>query len=338
MSRWLEELLGIELQAPHALWLALMVSVAALARALRGPPTVDFVPFGLFSGPARFPKSWRVQLAPLPTALACAGLLVLCVALARPAQRMIAPRVSLGVDIMLVLDVSSSMAEEDLERGQNRLDAAREAALAFVRARPDDRIGLMSFARYADLVVPLTRDHRALAQGLAGLAHVSKDDPEDATALGLATATAAQSTFRAVGADPGRQRVVVLLTDGDENVHYEGAAREIAPLDAAEVARALGVRVHGIAVGTGTRGGKAAPIDTHDLQRFASRTGGRFARARDANALDSVFRDLDSVERAPLAEPDVLLVPRHGALLAAGIGLVLLARLLRMFVFRVVPA
>lgn len=336
MSAALESLLGLEFQAPLWLWAALFVPLAALVRALGPRAAVRFAPFARL-GHVR--PTARLHLAPLPTALSAAGLLVLCIALARPVERAVLPRVSLGLDVLLAIDVSSSMAEEDLAKGQSRLEVAREAAVQFTARRSEDRIGLMTFARYPDLAVPLTRDHDALVASLGRMQHLPLIHREDATALGLATAEGAAVLARAALPEVPRNKVLILISDGEENVHFPGASREIALGDAAQAAAALGVRVHTIAVGKNARdvAGKVRPRDTASLRRAATTTGGTFARAGDGAALEASVRAIERLEPSPLAEPQVTFVPRHLAFLLAGVALLVLARCLRALGLEVLP-
>src|SRR6185295_2846875 len=134
------------------------------------------------------------------------------------------PQLHRGIDILLCLDVSSSMTTPMARIGSmtgpsrpasdSRLEVARDAAARFIRGRPDDRIGLLSFARYCDLIGPPTLDHAALLERLADVRAVEADGPEDATAIGAAVARAAQ----ALRSSPSQSKLVIVLTDGEENV------------------------------------------------------------------------------------------------------------------------
>ncbi|MHC4818557.1 MAG: VWA domain-containing protein, partial [Planctomycetota bacterium] len=177
------------LQNPWWLLLALLVPLALWLRWRRGAPTVLFAP-GAFL--ARLPGGWRVRLLPLPWLLLAAGLSLTVVALARPVRRVPLPHKSEGIDIMLCLDVSSSMTANDMDPQRTRLDVARDAAVRFIAGRPNDRIGLICFARFPDLRCPPTPDHDALRQLLAAVIPVASDGPEDATGIGTAVARAAQ--------------------------------------------------------------------------------------------------------------------------------------------------
>lgn len=271
--------------------------------------------------------SWRVRILPLPRVLQVLALLLAVVALARPARREMLPLRTEGIDILLCLDTSSSMTANDMDRRRTRLDVAKAAAAEFVRGRPEDRIGLVSFARYPDLRCPLTLDHDALAGILAGVTTVASDGPEDATGIGTAVARAAQ----VLQADERREGVVILLTDGDENVAVEGAPGEIAPSHAAQLCAALGARVYAVAVGA------LGPKLDGALQAMARKTGGEFHEARDASAVTAVYRQIDALEKTGFEKPRYVIEDRFLPFLAAAIALLLLGRLLESTVLGIFP-
>jgi len=287
-------------QFADPLWLAALVALPLLAllhhrRGGSGALVVSRLP-------ARCGGLWRIHL---PFYLRLAALAALVVALARP-QLGYAWEESTteGIDIQLVLDISGSMAAEDFQ--PNRLEVAKRVAREFVAKRPADRIGLTTFSGSAITRAPLTNDRRMLDEILAALT-ITTD--QDGTAIGVALANAA-SRLKDSGA---KSRVVVLVTDGVNN------AGEIDPGSAAAVAEGLGLRVY--TVGVGTVG--EAPIrvkgrdpltgriveqtlrmkvevDEDLLQKIAQRTGGRFYRATDPDALTQVFAEIDRLERTPL--------------------------------------
>lgn len=312
---------------PWLLALALLVPVALWRR--RRAAAVPFAPGTLLApGPPHLPKSWRVRLLPLPRALQVLALLLAVVALARPARREMLPLRTEGIDILLCLDTSSSMTANDMDRRRTRLEVAKAAAAEFVRGRPEDRIGLISFARYPDVRCPLTLDHEALAGILAGVTTVQGDGPEDATGIGTAVARAAQ----VLQADEKRERVVILLTDGDENVATQGAPAEIAPSHAAQLCAALGARVYAVAVGAG-----GPKLDTGPLQRMSQKTGGEFHEARDASAVTAVYRQIDALEKTGFDRPRYVIEDRFLSFLIAAIAVFLLGRLLESTVLGVFP-
>lgn len=244
------------------------------------------------------PRSGRAtarRLLPLLRALALA---LLVVALAGPRSGRTKVRsFSEGIDIVLAVDISSSMKALDFAPG-NRLDAAKEVAREFIERRAGDRIGLVIFASNSYTQCPLTRD-REMVQRL--LAEVEIGDIEDGTAIGMALGNAL-NRLRDV---PGESRVAILLTDGMNN------AGVLDPLTAASLARQMGVRVY--TVGAGTRGEVPVPIDhpifgrsvrqvrvdldEEMLQAIADSTGGLYFQAKDRASLEQVFATIDRLER-----------------------------------------
>jgi Ca-activated chloride channel family protein len=206
-----------------------------------------------------------------------------------------------GIDIMLVVDISSSMLAEDFQP-LNRLAVAKERVKEFIRGRKDDRIGLIAFAGEALTQVPLTVDYPILTNAVDNL-EAGAGQLEDGTAIGTALATAANRLRSA----EGRSRVALLLTDGENN---RGA---IDPRTAAEAAAAFDVRVY--AIGIGSEGTAPMPvsrgvfglryenrpvrIDEDLLEDIARSTGGRYFRARDGAALGQVYAQIDQLERSP---------------------------------------
>jgi Ca-activated chloride channel family protein len=220
------------------------------------------------------------------------------VALARPqAGARIETVSSLGVDIMIALDVSGSMRCEDV-RSHARLDLAKRTIARFVEGRPQDRIGLVVFGSFATTRCPLTVDHDLLGQFVEETTYAAPGEEGTAIGMGLATAV------RRLRISPARSKVVVLVTDGRNN---QG---QIGPEAAAEAARALGVRVY--AIGVGAEGEAACPVDTplgtryvyarQDLDEpllrtIAETTGGRYFRAGDLAGLEAAFAEIDRLEK-----------------------------------------
>ena len=230
--------------------------------------------------------------------LVIAGLVV---ALARPrAAGRTAQSNAEGINIVIAFDISSSMLAEDFQP-QNRLEVAREKVKQFITRRSSDRIGVVAFSGEALTQVPLTTDYPVV---LSAVDNLQPGQLDDGTAIGTAIVTAAN---RLRGA-PGRSRVMVLLTDG---VNNRGA---IDPRTAAQAAAAIGVKIY--AIGVGTEGMAPVPvgrgvfglryenrpveIDDALLTEVAQRTGGRYFRARDAEALDRITAEIDRLERTPV--------------------------------------
>jgi Ca-activated chloride channel family protein len=285
------------------------------------------------------PRTWRERLRAAPEILRALVFVLGVVALARPQQLEAGrPVTTSGVDIVLALDASGSMKAEDFQP-RNRLEVAKQAAIEFVGNRPSDRIGLVSFAGQAVTQAPLTLDHDAVE---GAIERVQIGALAEGTAIGTALAT---SVNRLRPSD-ARSRVVILLTDGVNN------AGQIDPLTAAETARALGVRVYTIGVGTtgeapylleDPRFGRryvrvVVRIDEDVLRDISGRTGGRYYRATDPQALAAVYREIDRLERSPLSgRRPVVRLDRYLWLLLPALGGVILEGILRGTLFRRLP-
>ncbi len=244
----------------------------------------------------KLPVSPRVWWRPVMNWLRAFALLALIVALARPQRKYVRQVIeSKGIDIVLALDVSGSMLAEDLK--PNRIDAAREVAMDFVSARPADRIGLVIFSGESFTLVPVTPDHATLRTQIAEL---RSGMLRDGTAIGAGLATAVDR-LRAV---PGESRVVILLTDGVNN------AGNIDPLTALAIAKTYRVRVY--TIGAGTTGQAPFPVSTPFgvqkvmvpveidealLKRIATETGGKYFRATSNRALESIYAEIDRLEK-----------------------------------------
>jgi Ca-activated chloride channel homolog len=203
-----------------------------------------------------------------------------------------------GIAIVLALDVSSSMLSLDFAPS-NRLDVAKQTAIDFVRARTSDRIGLVTFAAQALSQVPITTDYAVLE---AAIGDTRVGTLEDGTAIGTAIATAANRLRRA----PGKSKVIVLLTDGENN------RGTVDPRTAAQAAAAFGIRIY--TIGVGSQGEAPVPtgqgiqglryqtmpveIDEPLLTDVANTTGGRFFRAIDPQSLRQVFEEINRLEKS----------------------------------------
>jgi Ca-activated chloride channel family protein len=334
MTRWLESLTGLTFLDPWLLLLFLCLPAALWLRRWLGQPAVAFAPGSFTHG---LPGSWRVRLSWLPRTQQLLGLLAVVLAVGRPVHRDRLPLKTEGIDILMCLDLSSSMSATDMDKNgrRNRLDVAKEAAARFVDGRPDDRIGLICFARYPDVRCPMTLDHGALKKFLAETRMVEPRGPEDATGIGTAVARAAQALKTSVA----KSKVVILLTDGQETVATPDAPDEITPTAASKLCKELGIRVYTIAVGIGDRGpfGGIQPIDHRDVKRLAEKTGGEFYEARDVDALRSVYAEINDMEKIELREPRYKVEERFLVFLGAALVLLLLARVLHSTVFEVLP-
>lgn len=313
---------------PSALALAALMLLVAWRRWRAGRPAVAFAPGALLvEDGAPLPLSWRARLLGIPPVLMGAGILFGVVALAEPAERVALPLERQGIDIVLCLDTSSSMQAGDMDQQRTRWEVAQAAAARFIEGRPDDRIGLVGFARYPDLLCPPTLDHESLVKILSATQPVESDGNEDATGMGLAVARAAQ----VLESSRAPSRVLIVFTDGEENVAMAGKAGEVPPVHAGQLCQRLGIRAYTIVAGRGRQDASGAwvPLDTRPARDLASRTGGSFREARDAGAAVAVYDEIDALEKAPHEEPRYELDPRYLVFLLIGIGVVLAGRLMR---------
>jgi Ca-activated chloride channel family protein len=270
------------------------------------------------------PNAFGTRLKGLPTVLSLLALALALTALARPQRRDVTvERTAEGIDIMLVLDVSTSMTAEDFY--PNRFEAAKVVGADFIGGRVSDRIGLVVFAAQAYTQAPLTLDYPFLRRMLF---EVRMGLIEDGTAIGTALATA---TARLRDSE-AESKVIILLTDGQNN------RGEIDPTTAAEVAEALGVKIY--AIGVGGEGGRVGAgifgpfhqvpeVDEATLREVAGKTGGRYFRAADAEALRSIYEAISELERTEIEETSYVDVDeRYHWFLWPALGVLLLNILL----------
>ena len=276
-----------------ALILLLALPIWWFARRKRRPAAIVFSRVPVLARSARPTRSAAFALFLLRNLGLAAGIL----ALARPRAAGRAENVtSEGINIVIAIDISSSMLAQDF-LPNNRLEVAKEVVKRFVNARRTDRIGVVAFSGEALTQVPLTTDHPVV---LAAIDNLAPGQLEDGTAI----ATGANRLRNA----PGRSRVMILLTDGENN------RGSIDPRTAARAASAYGIRIYSIAAGTegmapvpvgrGLFGlryeNRPVRIDEPLMRDIASTTGGRYFRARDAAALQLIYQQIDQLERVPV--------------------------------------
>jgi len=206
-----------------------------------------------------------------------------------------------GIDIILAMDVSSSMLAEDLARHQNRLDVAKEVAEQFIKERTNDRIGMVVFSGKSYTQCPLTLDYGIL---LSFLKEIKIGMIEDGTAIGMAIA----NCVNRLRASKAKSKVVILLTDGRNN------RGELDPITAAQIARAMNIRIY--TIGAGGKGEALYPIDDpflgkryvpmkvdideEVLTKIANLTGGKYFRATDKTSLQNIYREIGEMEKTKI--------------------------------------
>ena len=297
-----------------------------------------------FSGvaAARTPsRSRRLRLLPYMPILRWAALALLIIAAARPQTSESSEIVrGEGVDIALALDISGSMAAHDFPPA-NRLEAAKEVIADFIEQRTHDRIGLVVFASHSFIHSPPTIDHEALTFLLRDVELASRMRLQDGTAIGMGLASAANM----LKDSDAKSKVVVLLTDGDNN------KGEIDPMTAAAAAETLGIRVY--TVGMGQRDGALTTVqsvfgtrvqvgrsnlDEETLKRIADATDGKYFLATDTEALRGIYEEINELEKS---EIEVSVFTQRdelaGWLLLPVSALILLELLARGLIFRSAP-
>jgi Ca-activated chloride channel family protein len=295
----------------------------------RNSQAVDFPSLGLVK---RSPAGWRSRWVWIPTVLIHLSLLFFIVALARPQvlREEVKTQVQ-GISIQLVLDLSSSM-DTSLEFGEQsmtRLEVAKKVIAQFVigngkklLGRPNDLIGLLTFARFADTICPLTFSHKSLVY-LNNQLETNSRPYEDGTAFGDAVALAAarlkkQEEIREQGLGHSRitkTKIIILLTDGENN------CGRYLPLEAASMAKKWGVRIYTISLGEGSVEDKKVTTSSGEqvrvaqqlseankqLIRMAKETGGIFRMAHDYNSLEKIYAEIDQLEKSKVSKVSYLI-------------------------------
>ncbi len=298
LSTWREA----EFAHPAWLWLLLLLPLLALLRGARGRgPAVAFSSLHLLSQlakPGRTAWGWFAWSSLYLT------LALGIIALAQPRQIHSHDNVtSNGIEIMLSIDVSLSMAIEDFKmEGEpvNRLTVAKKVTKDFIKGRPSDRIGVVAFAGRPYLASPLTLDHDWLTENLK---RVQMNLVEDGTAIGSSLVAAT----RRLDDREAKSKVIVLLTDGSNN------SGNVTPLDAARIAATEKIRIYTICIGTpgyhqipvrskqhGQVLGIRQEFDTESMQKIADITDGRAFMATDTTALEKIFKTIDTLEKTEI--------------------------------------
>jgi Mg-chelatase subunit ChlD len=330
----------------NPLWLLLVLALVGRIALLVSDRRRRFAAFTISSTSlVSSRQTLRAQLAGLPFFLECFAALAMIVALARP-QRVtkMATNDRFGIDIVVALDASGSMAAEDF-KPRNRFGVAKELIGDFIARRQDDRIGIVTFGVRAATRVPITYD-RDIASVILERAQVGENG--DGTAIGHAIAT----SVNRLRTSKTRSRVIILVTDGVNN------AGSIDPMTAAQLAARFGIKIY--TIGVGSRGPVPIPmkrqdpfsgeivttyqlvradIDEETLAAIAKATGGEYFRATDARMMSGVLDRIDHLEKTRITAPKSERIEElYGAPLAAGVAALVLTLLAGETVWQKVPA
>lgn len=328
---------------PGFFWLFLLVPIMAAWYILRRKRMWPGITFSTSAPFKNVKPSLRIYLRHILPVLRIFAVSLLIIALARPQTSSSRKSISTeGIDIILALDISTSMLAMDFK--PNRLEAAKKNAARFVKERPNDRIGLVVFAGESFTQCPITIDHDVLVNMLD---KINTGMLEDGTAIGTGLAT----SVNRLKESNAKSKVIILLTDGVNNTGF------VAPQTAAEIAKTFDIRVY--TIGVGTKGKAPYPqkmrnpftgeiftrtvqvdveIDEKTLQEIAATTDGHYFRATNNKSLEEIYKEIDEMEKTKI---DVAYFSRHHeeflpfALIAG--GLFLLEILLRYTVFRPIP-
>lgn len=250
-------------------------------------------------------KNWLARLKPMLFVLRLLALSALIVAMARPrtvdkTTRTVTTR---GIDIVMAIDVSASMLARDLK--PNRLEALKTVAARFIKARPNDRIGLVEYAGESYTRTPLTSDKTIVLASLKNITYNTTIDGGTAIGSGLATAVNRLKESRA------KSKVIILLTDGVNNTGF------IDPKIASELAVEFGIKVYTIGLGSngmamspiGIRpdggfqyGNVQVEIDEVLLKQIATQTGGQYFRATSNTKLEQIYEEINKLEKTDIEE------------------------------------
>lgn len=310
---------------PESAWMLLFLPVATVVIVrMIAPRARAAVAFSSLDAVRPAPAGRWTRLLIVPHLLRAAAIALLVVSIARPVLPNETQRTLVeGVAIELVVDRSDSMRAMDFSldgKAANRLDALKDIAGRFIAGgdgfagRPNDLVGVVVFARNADSVVPLTLDHGVVIDAIRQIDFPDGGDEMgtaigDSVALGVEKLKDAADRANRAGATRIKSKVLVLLTDGEQN------AGELSPQEAAALASSTGVRIY--AIGLGTKGYAPVPvrtpfgmrvqqvpvsIDEKTLTEIATATGGRYFRATDTDSLREIYATIDALEKSSIEE------------------------------------
>lgn len=327
---------NVEFANPEYFWVLALIPILVLYKIFvsnNRKTTLNYSDTKPFEGT----KNWKVRLRELPFFIRLIIIGLISIILARPQTTSGEEKVtSEGIDIVLALDVSTSMLAQDLQ--PNRIKAAKKTAEEFIDNRPNDRIGLVVFAGQSFTQSPITVDHTILKELLDKL---ETGMVQDGTAIGMGLATSVSRLKES----EAKSRVVILLTDGDNN------SGSVSPETAAEIAKTFGIRVY--TIGVGTKGKAKYPVQTPFgtrtqyidvkldeamLTKIADITDGKYFRATNNKSLADIYKQIDELEKTKV---DVAYFSNHTELYypyaIAAIALLFFEMLLRFTIFRKLP-
>ena len=287
---------NIEFAQPFFFWLLLSLPFLIYFYIVRQK---DSPAIPLSSVDAKGLTTWKTYARHLPFLLRLLAIASILVALAKPQTRNdLQTTEGEGIDVVLAIDVSGSMTAQDLQ--PNRLEAAKNVAADFVTRRPTDRIGVVIFSGESFTQCPLTTDHEVV---LSAIQNIQFGMLEDGTAIGSGLSTSVDR----LRTSSAKSKVVILLTDGENNGGL------IDPNTAKEIAKAFGIKVY--TIGVGTDGYAPTPrnspvgivmeqqkvaIDENLLKQIARETGGQYFRAKDNNSLNEIYTNIDTLEKTKM--------------------------------------
>lgn len=292
---------GIEFAYPGFFWLFIIIPIMIGWYIWKNKVLQGTLSMSTTSGFASGKKNAYYYFRHYSIVLRVLALSLLIIALARPQTALSwENETTEGIDIVIASDISGSMLSEDFV--PNRLEAGKQIAIDFIKARPNDRIGLVIFSGESFTQCPLTIDHDVLINLFQGIQNGMIDD---GTAIGMGLATAVNR----LKDSEAKSKVVILLTDGVNNTG------SIPPITAAEIAKQFGIRVY--TVGIGTNGSAPYPfkdqfgnihyqnmpvqIDEATLTKISAITGGKYFRAHNNQELQGIYQQIDKLEKVKIA-------------------------------------
>ena len=293
----------ITFENPQFFWLFLLFPLLILWQWFRRKKEMPSVLFSSLQVVQPL-RTWRTTLRPILYILRCLALAALIVALARPrsSSEITKTKTTEGIDIILSIDMSSSMLAKDLK--PNRIEALKRVASHFIEQRTSDRIGIVVYSGESYTKVPATTDKSVVLQALKD---IKQGEIDDGTAIGMGLGTA----INRLKDSKTKSKVIILMTDGVNNTGV------IDPLSAAELAKEYGIRVY--TIGIGTNGKALSPvaynpdgslqydmvpveIDERLLTQIAEATGGHYFRATDNQKLAQIYTEIDKLEKSKIEE------------------------------------